>query len=391
MRKLCILLLVALVALSGCWSRTELNDLGIVLGMAVDAGEEEPVRMTFYIPRPQFGGQGGGGAGKPAAVWAVTREAPSISEALQEMRMASSRRIVLDHLRVLLIGEEYARTRGVGELLDALAMNAELRLTLRPFVVEGRAADVFQAVPQLRLFQPMNLVGMMQAKGGVDWRLKNVLVARSSETHSSWMYALKVMEREALTPVGPEEAAVLSGAALFIGDELVMILHPPDSQFLLWFLGSSKGTILSVPCPKPEEGTFSGHVLSGRASVHPHMEGDQVSFLVRVKASVNLSRVQCKLRMNHPEDRRLLEEHMAAYVRRNVADLVERLQKGGVDPAGFGKHLQLAYPRYYKTIGERWKEVWPNAKVTVEARVNIPRSGLLTSPGSKTDEELMNW
>lgn len=391
MHKLYVLLLAALVSLSGCWSRIELNDLGIVLGMAVDVGEEEPVRMTFYIPRTQYGGQEGGIGRGPAPVWAVTREASSISEALQEIRMAASRRIALDHLRVLLIGEEYARTRGVGELLDALAMNAELRLTLRPFIVEGRAQDVFQAMPQLRLYQPMNLVGMVQAKAGVDWRLKNVLVARSSETHSSWMYALKVIRRDAQTPLGPETAAVISGAALFVGDQLVTVLHPPESQFLLWFLRSAKATILTAPCPKPEEGTFSGHVLSGRAAVRPRLEGGKASFLVRVKASINLSRSQCRLRMNEEADRHLLEEHMAAYLRANMKRLVETLQEHGVDPVGFGKHLQLAYPSYYRTIGEHWKDEWPNADAQVEARVTIPRSGLLTSPGSKTEEELKSW
>ena len=82
---------------------------------------------------------------------------------------------------------------------------------------------------------------------------------------------------------------------------------------------------------------------------------------------------------------------MAAHLRENMVRLVETLQEHGVDPVGFGKHLQLGYPSYYKTIGEGWKDVWPHAEVNVEALVTIVRSGLLTSPGSKTEEELRSW
>lgn len=389
MGRLATTLLLLLVLLSGCWSRIELNDLGVVLGLGVDVGEEEAVRLTLFIPRTKPQGQEGGGGGMAAdPVWIVAREAPTLSQALQEIRMASSRRIALYHLRVVVIGEEYARTRGIADILDVLATNPEVRLTVRPFLAEGRAQHVLETMPQLRQFQPNNLVGILQAKNGVDWRLKNILVGRVSETHTTWMYSVKVIDRPAGSTGSPQTGVFISGAAILRQDFLVRFLYAPESQTLAWFLGSPRGATITAPCPDSETGSLSAQVLSGRANMRPSLLGSKVSFLVETEARVNLTRNQCRLEVKKEADRRQLEEQISEDLRSRVEELIDILQETGTDPVGFGKRMQLAYPAYYRTLGDEWPEVWKTASVKVEARVVMPQSGLLTAPGSRTEQEL---
>ncbi|MDB4897422.1 MAG: gerKC2, partial [Firmicutes bacterium] len=111
--SLCILMLLML---TGCWSRVELNDIGVSLGMGVDQGESAPVRLTLYIARSMGGGTGASKAGGDPD-WVVAREAQNIADAMREIALASPRRLTLHHLRVVVVGEDYARA-GIGELMD---------------------------------------------------------------------------------------------------------------------------------------------------------------------------------------------------------------------------------------------------------------------------------
>jgi len=361
----------------------------VVLGIAVDVGEEQPVRLTLFVPHPTSSKKGDE-AGQPDEGWVVAREAATISDALALIRQASARRLVFHHLRVLLIGEEYARTVGVADLLDLLANNVEIRKTVRPFVVEGRAQTVFETIPQLRSIQPNNLVGIIHAFRAVDWRLRHVLVARASVTHTMWMHAIRVIERPARVPGDPNTTVTLSGAALFRRDFLVQIVHPWENQVLTWFLAEPKGSTITAPCPNPDTGTLSVQVLWGRARIRPRLVGQQPAFLVEADARVNLDRSECDVTaLREGEGRLELERAIEEDLRHRIQGFIDILQETGTDPVGFGKAMQLAYPAYYHTLGDEWLEVWKKAPVQVTTRASLIGAGLMTNKATKTHRELL--
>ena len=392
MRLLALSVLLALgsALLSGCWSRVELNDIGLVLGLAVDVGEEEPVRVTLYVPRPLSPEQGGGIGGDQEPIWVVAREADNFSDALALIRLASARRLVFHHLRVVLIGEEYARKHGIGDVLDVLATNHEIRLTVRPFLVEGRAQEVLETLPQLRALQPFNLTGILQTKGGLEWRLKDVLVARASDTHSVWMPTIQVVPRPAITANSPPTAVTLSGVALFRRDYLQRILEPAAYQVIAWFLGNPSGFTITAPCPTGGKGSVSAQVVSGRTRVRPRWQDGGIAFKVEITSNVNITRSECEMaEVKHAEVREHLEQVLASDLRERIAQFIRITQEAVTDPVGFGKHAQLAFPRFYKTMEDKWGEnFWPNTPVEVAVKMTVDQAGLVTGPVHPTEREL---
>jgi len=388
--SLLLLLLFTTVMLSGCWSRIELNDIGLVLGLAVDVGEQEEVRLTLYVPRPLTQHLSGGGGGNQEPAWVVAREADNFADALALIRLASARRLVFHHLRVVLIGEEYARRHGIGDILDVLATNNEIRLTVRPFLVEGRAQEVLETLPQLRTLQPFNLTGIVQAKGGLEWRLKDVLVARMSDTHSVWMPTVKVIPRQAAKPLGPTTTVTLSGVALFRRDFLQVVLDPWAYQVMAWFLGRPTGFTITADCPTAGKGTVSARVLTGKTRVRPRWQDDKVAFRVEAIATVNVTRSECGTgAVKEDEVRQKLEQVLADDLRRRLELFITVIQDAVTDPVGFGKHAQLAFPRYYKMMEDKWgEEVWINTPVEVATRVTITQAGTVTGPVHPTEREM---
>src|SRR5690606_34555637 len=147
MKRAACLLLVSAVLLTGCWDRTEVNDLAIVQCSAYDKdGDHYRVSVSFPLVSQMTGTRGGGGGtgGKEGQNnYVESADAEAIRTALANLQRKLSRRLYFAHRRVLLIGEEMAR-HGVSAILDNIARFPENRISTFVLVAEGSALQLMQ-------------------------------------------------------------------------------------------------------------------------------------------------------------------------------------------------------------------------------------------------------
>lgn len=103
------LLSIGIVLLSGCWDYRELNELSLAMAMGVDKDKDTGgVRVTLQIVNPkEIAGRTVTGRNVPVVIYSSTGK--SLFEATRKVTLKESRRINLQHLRVLVIGESLAR------------------------------------------------------------------------------------------------------------------------------------------------------------------------------------------------------------------------------------------------------------------------------------------
>jgi len=380
-------LLLLLCFLPGCWSRIEVNDLGLALAMAVDAGQEKRVRMTlFYARQGQSGAQAQPVAGDPVSV--ITREADTVSDALEEITLAVGRRTSLHHVRTVLVGEEYAR-QGIAELLDFLIRHFQIRITLRPIIVWGRAEEVLSTPPELRGLQPQNVVAILEARLAVDNMLQDFLIARVSETHSGWMHGVKVIARPARTPYAPSTAVIVYGAGVFKGDRLVETLDPLESQVIQWMVGDPKGMVITSPCPDGN-GSMAAAVKQGKTRIEPRLGPDGLRIAIRLRGQVKMTQLGCRTPLTTAEGRRQVTAQLERVIVERFERVIAKLQAAEADPGGVGVWVRLRYPAYFRSLDD-WSKVWKGAPVTISAEMNLAESGELMRPATLTDRELRYW
>lgn len=358
-----------------------MNDVGLVTGIAVDEGQGGNVKVGLYLAR------GIGGAAKGPAHWLVQAEAPTMPDAIRQISRTSSRRILLDHVRVIVIGERYARTgTGFADLMDFAGRHSEIRMTPRLLLAEGEAIEMLDLEPHLEAEQPEGLVKRLEAKGGLNPMLKNVLVATLSETHSPWLYTIK-MQGGTLRTKGKQGkgAAQLDGAALTRNNVLVDILPIPETRALAMLLGHPEDAELSVVCSGEPEKRFSVRLVKGGAKIKVTLSGDQPAFHVQVKTRAILMNSECeRSNITVTANRERFEHAVEAHGLGEMERLVKRLQQVMVDPVGFGKRLQFRYPAFFRANASRWPEIWANSPVTYEMQVRLHHSNLLIDPVNKT-------
>jgi spore germination protein KC len=379
------LLAGVLLLVSGCWSRIEVVDLGVVIGMGIDTGETAPVRATLYFSRSPGGAQGEGLGG--TANWVVSREGQDVPEAVRNIAQASSRRISLHHLRVVLVGESYARG-DMDSLMDFLARYPQIRLITRVMVVEGTAQEVLETPPQFEALQPESIAEIVRMKGGPDPKLKDLMVARAAESFTGWTYTVHVIDRPSREPGASDRAVELSGAALLRADRVVTVLDRRLAQSLGWLEGDNKLMVITVPCPDLPAATLTAQVDQGRARIVPELTGGQLRFAVVVKGYVDIITNHCNLDSLSPAARAKMEEAITADVSARLKETIAVFQETETDPVGFGKRVQLKHTAYWRKIKKEWLRVWADTPVTVSGHVSIRRTGLLLRPANRTREEL---
>ena len=140
------LLPVPLLVMSGCWDRTELNELGSVSGTAVDAGAGGRWKVSFGLLQPQAASIQGlsGTTASPATVF--SGEGDSLQTAQARAAGELPRKLDLRHNEAVVVSEAAAR-RGIDSLLDSYARNGDARETALMFVSEGEAGDILRAAP----------------------------------------------------------------------------------------------------------------------------------------------------------------------------------------------------------------------------------------------------
>uniref|UniRef100_A0AAE9L7F3 Ger(X)C family spore germination protein n=1 Tax=Paenibacillus polymyxa TaxID=1406 RepID=A0AAE9L7F3_PAEPO len=135
--------LIALL-LGGCWDRKELNELGIAIGIGVDMeGDQYQVTAQVVIPSA-VASKSSPSAGSPVVTYEAT--APTIQEAIQKMTDTSPRIIYLSHIRMLILGEEYAR-RGISDAIEALMREPFTRSDFYIAIAKDNKASTMLKIP----------------------------------------------------------------------------------------------------------------------------------------------------------------------------------------------------------------------------------------------------
>ena len=135
------------VKIGGCWGRTEVDDLALVMAIGLDKGEDDTVYVTLQIAIPRAvasgGAEGGGpsaGGGGARASLITTLRGRSILGLIDVANTYVDRRLSFVHSKMLIVGEDLAK-QGLASYISELVRFHEIRRTMFLVVVKGTARE----------------------------------------------------------------------------------------------------------------------------------------------------------------------------------------------------------------------------------------------------------
>ncbi len=388
-----VALAMAATLVTGCWSRRELDTLGFVMAIGVDrAVEDRKIQLTVHIAKPfaMVARSEAGGTLENKPFWVVSSTGYTVFEAMRNLVSQSPRRPYWSHSRFVLIGEDFAR-EGIGDILDQFQRDPRMRHRAWIVIAKGaRASDLLQVEFELEPMPSEGGMGILLATRAelstavADYTLHTFLLDLEGEGVDPVATRAEIVRRPHefdirgdLTREVIGASARITGAAVFRDDKLVGWLNKPETRGLNWVTGRVKSTVIVIKKPGDEDNLIGLNVVRARGSFAPHVEGEEISVLVKIEAEAAVEDVQGFVDpLKSPGFWDSMERRMATVIRNEVLAAVEKAKELDADIFGFGAELNRRAPKKWEAIKDRWDQEFRRVRVEVDVRARVTRPGL---------------
>lgn len=378
-----VLSLMVMTLLTGCWSRHELNDLAITLGVGIDKRDDKyVVSAQTVIPEAVAAKKGEKGA--PATI--IEESGFTVAEAFRKMTTSSSRKMYLSHLRILVISEVVAR-EGIQYILDFFKRNRELRPDFYIVVAKGIKAKKalgimprLEKVPASRIFQSITVAKKEWSTVGVFVdELTTNIVSKGKEAVLTGIHIIgdsqqgnSMKNTEKLSDVAQVK---LSGLGVFKKDKLIGWLNDDENKAYNVITNNVQRTLGRIRCPN-ESGYIGIDTMSSKGEIKGTVKEGRPEIKVKVVEELSIAEVQCSIDLTKPETIYQMEQARKQNLLENLEKLIHKVQREyRSDIFGFGMAIRRANPKYWSQVENQWDKEFAKLKVHVQVDCKIRRTG----------------
>lgn len=372
------LLTAAILFLPGCWDMLDIENQGFILTVGFDTvepdvAEHEPsiplapqkkVHLTLEIFSPYHYKQTQGKEG----IIVLHSSGASAAEAIKQAQGQYDRKLSLSHLRVVVVGEEYAR-QGIKDLIESLERWPRIANRFRmTFIQDARAEEVLEARP---LLTEASVADIISKTGERDMAYSFHRTLDFTELKHRLRYTQGTAYATRLS-LSPHEWISKYGAAVFKDWKLTGWLAPYEVRCANWVTGEIDASVVTVEC-----GDMLVSCETGRASrrIIPTVTAGMPAFRIEVDAYGYLVEASNSPAAGFTTE--LLQQVEAALAQRIKAEIHLALEKSqkefGADYLGLGNVLYNKYPEVYNALD--WSAIYPVVPVEVAATMHINRLG----------------
>ncbi|MBP1989853.1 Ger(x)C family spore germination protein [Paenibacillus eucommiae] len=367
-----------LLMTTGCWDNNELDEYGYVQAVAIDRTKDNLIQLTthFYNPTNKMGMEGGDNSAKKGINIETTGD--TIFEAIRDIPMKFGRKPKWDHMRVILLGEQLARTQNVREVLDYFSRDHEPRGTVLPLVAKGSASNFLKIQPFIE-----------QTIGQQLKKMETSGSHYSAKTSSIPLYELAIqLKSPSKTSAIPyihksnsQNEAMVSGVAFIKDGKLVSLLKEKDTEAFMMLTNKYYSGILVFPCLGSAEAQGqvqnkeSLEVLSLDSRVTPKVTGNEVTVDVKIRIKGNIGELRCSL-LKSKEDIQRFEERINNQVGQQIKHVISIFKRQKLDAIGIGNQIYRKNPKLWKHLEPTWDKRFAQSSFHVEVETEVLNTGM---------------
>ncbi|WP_226383667.1 Ger(x)C family spore germination protein [Paenibacillus massiliensis] len=379
-----------LLLLSGCWDKDELNEMGIALALGIDT-EGELYKVSAQVVLPTGVAARSGMSQGASAVTVYEATGPTLNEAVRRLTEISPRVLYIPQLRVVVLGEEYAR-KGISNLVEELMRDVYSRTDF--FVVvakEHKASDILQVPTSLEKI-PANQMFYSLLFSSRTWAptttvtIDQLMRQLVSDGIHPVLSGIQIQEAQPADgdqasngeePLKPKRNLRVASLALFKDDRLIGWLDETDSKGYNYIRGNVHSTFGHIVTE--QGGAVGVRVLRSKTDKKakvidgiPHIQIKVTNILLIVEVG------STQFSLKKHEDLQKLErmgEEQLVQILQNASDVVQHKFK--VDVFGYGDLIHQSDPKAWKALKQDWNHTFSELQVDYKAEVKITRVGQL--------------
>ncbi|WP_379152755.1 Ger(x)C family spore germination protein [Paenibacillus sp. sgz5001063] len=376
-----VLSVVLLLNLAGCGSKIELDELIFIFGLYIDVGKEPgTVEVSISSPLPNrllSSTQSGGGDGKSYSM--VTKTAANITDAVILIQKDLSRRLEISHIKVVVLGKEYA-SQGIEEALQWFKRQPEIPLGTYMMTAPGKAKEVAQLSAIFEQLPDQVLMNFSEENLLYATTIRDCLLAESSNMGYAMNY-LSFGHKSGQSDKGESlHWAGIQGVALFQDGKMRATLQFREGRALAWAAGNLAGQLAlpeyTVSWDGDDPGRATALFLSNKSSISSKLIDGEPVFYVKLKGKISITNFKDSQGRKAILLSYVMLEKIQDRVMKEVSDSIRATQEAGTDVLQLGMQLEWNYPDLWKKLREHWADYYAHeAQIKVQVTFQIQDVG----------------
>ena len=368
-------MIMAFSMLGGCWSNTEIRELALVMGAAIDAGEDDGYyNLTIQLAKtsPDESGSNGPSGTSYSNISASSR---GMQMGLEALSMQTDRKLYLGHNQIIVVSKEVAEN-GIIDIIDFFVRNPDSRSTVMMYVAEKDAGEILAITGSHASLPSAYLTDIINAQLGFNEiataSIFGVVSDLLSDTDSAFLPLVAPVEDDAEDP-----RAQLIGTAVFKDDKMVTSLNAFETALLLTTKGRGEDKVFQL---ETEEGYVTVKVLQCTSKIDAVFDGNNLEKMV-LSVDMGVKVVESSINLNFIDEveRQKINDMINEKLTNGYVDLISHTQEYGTDIFGFGNLLYRYHYHKTKDMVNDWDEVYKTLPIEVKVKGEVTSTGTIVS------------
>ncbi|MBH5319357.1 Ger(x)C family spore germination protein [Paenibacillus sp. GSMTC-2017] len=374
---------LGLFILTGCWDRTEVNDLAIVTAAGFDLTEDNKIKLSVQLFAPANSVGGGGSLGAEPSIGlnqslvesAVGIDSADASAKLQELL---SRKLFWGQADVFIISDKLAKS-SIKDPLDFLTRHPHPRERANLYISDGPTEGILKWKPNIERNSAEVLREMALIQTGFNITLLETIVSLSDVAGTAIIPTIR------MKPSGNKPSPFISGSATF--KNLKMNHHYPvkHTRGMIWVRREVKESTLTTMMDGTI-GEISINIFRIHSHLKPDVQGGKWRMHLYINAIGNLVENTTKLNSANPKVLKQMEKQFSNSLTSRIDSSIKPVQKANTDVIGFGEQFSRHCPKEWKKNIAQWNEIFPKVETVYHIDVKIQRIGLVGENRSISDK-----
>ncbi len=360
--------LVFLYSIMGCWNYSEVDDMSIIAGVAIDKDDSSgKLKVTVEIVDTKEGMKSSQSGFKMA-----TLSGDTMFGIVRDMISITGKRLFWSHSKAIILSEKVAR-EGVIKVIDWYNRDTETRSDVYIFVSKEKTAQEVISLNSLtETIMSYGLAQQMRTERNVSTAPVVEIWDFVDKLETSGEYALAPLVY--IHEQNGEKNPRISGTAVFSMDKMVGTLNGEETKYMLFAKNELKGGVLVI---NDESGvpSLSLEILSNTTKIKPVWVKGKLQIKINTITHTGLDEVMNPEEFTDLDSKKTIEKRAGKELQKSILSVIHKVQQEyHADIFGFGDLIHERMPQTWKRLEKNWDKEFANIDVVVNSKVIIESS-----------------
>ena len=372
MRKIMpVILMLALALSSGCWDKVEIDRRSFVTGIGLDLNEGDGLDrfiVTYEYPNINAVGKD---VTEDQKTFMISIPSSSVFQAGRKFTTKVAFPFYYKHVKVLLLGEDLVNEgKLVREILDELNRDTKINKKVQILATRGRAKSIMETEMKRNRTTEGAIYTMTKdgAKNSNRFTPRTLTeFIRNADYSDATLIPRVLLEGGEL---------MVSGGCIMKNYEHVAWIGERENRALSIINGRTKLDTIDIPY----RDSIVSFTITDAKSTKDVKIGKDIVMDIPIRLEGYLQGYAASRHRTVYDEKALGDMEMAIekFMQREVNRVLKLIQEEyNADIVGVGEHLRKFNHKEWRSIEDRWDEVFPEVKFNPSIDVNIRRTGLI--------------